>query len=102
MAVTVRGMNLLDQLNDFLAPVEGWLWIFPGVPVVLLLSLYFTWRTKGVQFRMIPLMIRSIVERAQREAGTRGRRRRTKRSEERRVGKECKWRGRRKHSTERR
>jgi len=78
MAVTVRGMNLLDQLNDFLAPVEGWLWIFPGVPVVLLLSLYFTWRTKGVQFRMIPLMIRSIVERAQREAGTRGRRRRTK------------------------
>src|SRR5699024_4595063 len=38
----------------------------------------FTWRTKCVQCRMMPLMIRSIVERAQREAGTRGRRRRTK------------------------
>ena len=64
-------MTVFDQLNDFLAPFEGWLWMFPGVPVVLLLSLYFTWRTKGVQIRMIPLMIRSIVERAQRER-TRG------------------------------
>ena len=66
-------MNPLDQLNDFLSPFEGWLWMFPGVPVIVLLSLYFTWRTKGVQFRMIPLMIRSIVEKAQREKDAKGR-----------------------------
>ena len=65
-------MSFLDQLNDFLLSVESVLWIFPGVPVIILLSLYFTVRTKGVQIRMIPAMLSSITQKAQRERIGRG------------------------------
>ncbi|WP_114853656.1 sodium:alanine symporter family protein [Brachybacterium sp. YJGR34] len=73
-------MTFLESLNEFLGASEGWLWTWVGMPVVVVLALYFTVRTRGVQFRMFPAMLSSITERAQREAvaGPGSRRPRTK------------------------
>ncbi|WP_193106465.1 sodium:alanine symporter family protein [Brachybacterium sp. FME24] len=60
-------MNPLESLNEFLGNAEGWLWTWAGMPVVIVLGLYFTIRSKGVQFRMIPAMFGAITQKAQRE-----------------------------------
>ncbi|MGO2023649.1 MAG: alanine/glycine:cation symporter family protein, partial [Brachybacterium tyrofermentans] len=60
-------MNPLESLNEFLGNAEGWLWTWAGMPVVVVLGLYFTIRSKGVQFRMIPAMFGAITQKAQRE-----------------------------------
>ena len=39
---TVEPMNPLESLNEFLGNAEGWLWTWAGMPVVILLGLYFT------------------------------------------------------------
>lgn len=57
----------LANLNDWLGTSEGWLWTFIGMPVVVVLAIYFTFRTKAVQFRMLPAMFTSITEKAQRD-----------------------------------
>ncbi|MGP5292262.1 alanine/glycine:cation symporter family protein [Brachybacterium tyrofermentans] len=60
-------MNPLESFNEFLGNAEGWLWTWAGMPVVVVLGLYFTIRSKGVQFRMIPAMFGAITQKAQRE-----------------------------------
>ena len=60
-------MNPLETLNEFLGNAEGWLWTWAGMPVVVILGLYFTIRSGAVQFRMIPAMLGALTQRAQRE-----------------------------------
>ncbi|WP_422115457.1 alanine/glycine:cation symporter family protein [Brachybacterium sp. UNK5269] len=60
-------MNPLETLNEFLGNAEGWLWTWAGMPVVVVLGLYFTIRSGAVQFRMIPAMLGALTQRAQRE-----------------------------------
>lgn len=55
-------MNPLESLNEFLGNAEGWLWTWAGMPVVILLGLYFTVRTGVVQLRMIPAMLSAIAQ----------------------------------------
>ncbi|MDN5686257.1 MAG: alanine:cation symporter family protein [Brachybacterium sp.] len=73
-------MNPLETLNEFLGNAEGWLWTWAGMPVVIVLGLYFTIRSGAVQFRMIPAMFGAITQKAQREkvGAGRGRTERTK------------------------
>ncbi|WP_394215413.1 alanine/glycine:cation symporter family protein [Brachybacterium vulturis] len=68
-------MNPLDSLNELLGNAEGWLWTWAGMPVVILLGLYFTIRTGAVQLRMIPAMFGAITQKAQREEVGAGRER---------------------------
>ena len=55
-------MNPLESLNEFLGNAEGWLWTWAGMPVVIVLGLYFSVRTGVVQLRMIPAMFSAIVQ----------------------------------------
>jgi len=55
-------MTPLESLNEFLGSAEGWLWTWAGMPVVVLLGLYFTARTGLVQLRMIPAMFSAITQ----------------------------------------
>jgi AGCS family alanine or glycine:cation symporter len=55
-------MNPLESLNEFLGNAEGWLWTWAGMPVVIVLGLYFTVRTGAVQLRMIPAMFSAIAQ----------------------------------------
>ena len=72
---TVGPMNPLESLNEFLGSAEGWLWTWAGMPVVIVLGLYFTVRTGAVQLRMIPAMFSAIVQKpVQEEAGGEGKR----------------------------
>ena len=66
-------MNPLETLNEFLGDAEGWLWTWAGMPVVVVLGLYFTIRTGAVQVRMIPAMFRAITQKAQLEKIGKGR-----------------------------
>ena len=68
-------MNPLETLNEFLGNAEGWLWTWAGMPVVVVLGLYFTIRTGAVQLRMIPAMLGAITQKAQREPVGSGRER---------------------------
>jgi len=66
-------MNPLESLNEFLGNAEGWLWTWAGMPVVVVLGLYFTLRTGAVQLRMIPAMLGAITQNPQREQVGEGR-----------------------------
>ena len=56
-----------DALNTWLGELEEWLWSGFGIGIVGLVAIYFTFRTKAVQFRMIPAMFSSITEKSQRD-----------------------------------
>src|SRR5699024_7759448 len=73
---TVVVMNHLDTVNECLVNAEGWLWTWAGMPVVVLLGLYFTIRSGALQLRMIPAMFGAITQKAQREQVGKGRDRR--------------------------
>ena len=68
-------MNPLESLNEFLGNAEGWLWTWAGMPVVVVLGIYFTIRSGAVQVRMIPAMFGAITQKAQREEVGHGSRR---------------------------
>ena len=72
---TVVVMNPLESLNEFLGNAEGWLWTWAGMPVVVVLGIYFTIRSGAVQVRMIPAMFGAITQKAQREEVGHGSRR---------------------------
>lgn len=57
----------LGALNTWLGELEDWLWSGFGIGIVSLVAIYFTIRTKAVQFRMIPAMFRSITDKSQRD-----------------------------------
>ena len=67
LLATLVPMSFLDSLNEFLMSAEGFLWTWAGMPVVILLGLYFTIRSGAVQLRMIPAMLGAITQKAQRE-----------------------------------
>lgn len=60
-------MDSLGTLNESLGSLEGWLWNYIGMPVVVAAALYFTVRTGAMQVRMVPAMFRAITERSQRD-----------------------------------
>ncbi|WP_298177563.1 alanine/glycine:cation symporter family protein [Saccharomonospora sp.] len=58
----------MDSLMDAVSEVNDGFWTYLVIPLLALLGLYFTVRTSGMQFRMIPEMVRglrSAPERAQ-------------------------------------
>lgn len=69
-------MSPLESLNEFLGNAEGWLWTWAGMPVVVILGVYFTVRSGAVQLRMIPAMFGAITQKAQKERVGKGARRR--------------------------
>ncbi|MGB3481534.1 MAG: alanine/glycine:cation symporter family protein [Mycobacterium sp.] len=53
---------MIEAVESVLGTVEGVIWTYIGVPVLVLTAIYFTVRTRGGQFRLIRSMFRSIVE----------------------------------------
>ena len=72
---TLEPMNALESLDEFLGDAEGWLWTWAGMPVVVILGLYFTVRSGAVQLRMIPAMFAAIAQKPQKEKVGKGARR---------------------------
>lgn len=64
-------MDSLGTVNESLGSLEGWLWNYIGMPVVVAAALYFTIRTGAMQVRMVPAMFSAIAERAQRDGSDR-------------------------------
>ncbi|QMU96983.1 alanine:cation symporter family protein [Microbacterium esteraromaticum] len=58
----------MDALNDFVTTAGGTLWSWAVLPVLLLLGLYFTFRSGVVQFRLIPEMFRTLTDRTPTDA----------------------------------
>ncbi|OQO94622.1 sodium:alanine symporter family protein [Saccharomonospora piscinae] len=52
----------MDTLMDAIGEVNDVFWTYLVIPLLVLLGLYFTVRTGGVQFRMIPEMIRNLKD----------------------------------------
>lgn len=55
-------------VSEVVATAGGTLWEWVVLPVVIGLGLYFTIRTKAVQFRLIPAMFRTLTDVTPREA----------------------------------
>lgn len=51
-------MEIINTIND-------WLWSYLLIGMLLIWAIYFTVRTRGVQFRMIPEMVRLLIESGQ-------------------------------------
>ena len=52
----------MDAINDLVLTVGDGLWTWVLLPVVAILGLYFTIRTRVVQFRYIPEMFRTLTD----------------------------------------
>ncbi len=55
----------MDTLQGAITAFNDAFWLYLIIPVLTLMSLYFTVRSRGVQFRMIPEMIRSLFGQAE-------------------------------------
>ncbi|MEV8218275.1 hypothetical protein AB0O65_00755 [Microbacterium sp. NPDC077391] len=53
----------MDALNDFVLFFGDKLWSWAVLPILVLLGLYFTFRSGVVQFRLIPEMFRTLTDR---------------------------------------
>ncbi|WP_309103446.1 alanine/glycine:cation symporter family protein [Microbacterium sp.] len=53
----------MDAINDLVTSLGGQLWSWIVLPVLVVLGLYFTFRSGVVQFRMIPEMFRTLTNR---------------------------------------
>src|SRR5690554_731390 len=51
----------MDAINDLVLTLGDGLWTWVLLPVVALLGLYFTVRTRAVQLRLIPDMFRTLT-----------------------------------------
>jgi AGCS family alanine or glycine:cation symporter len=58
----------MDALNDFVLFFGDKLWTWAVLPILLLLGLYFTFRSGVVQFRLIPEMFRTLTDRTPTDA----------------------------------
>ncbi len=56
----------MDALMDTVSEINDVFWTYIVIPLLVLLSLYFTVRMGGVQFRMIPEMIRDLRSKPER------------------------------------
>ncbi len=57
----------MDALNDFVVFAGDKLWTWAVLPLLLVLGLYFTFRSGVVQLRMIPEMFRTLTDRTPRK-----------------------------------
>lgn len=55
----------MEALNDAIVAVNDTFWLYLIIPVLAVLSLYFTVRSKAVQIRMLPEMVRAIGGRSE-------------------------------------
>ncbi|GAA2343344.1 sodium:alanine symporter family protein [Saccharopolyspora halophila] len=55
----------MEALNDAIVALNDTFWLYLIIPVLALLSLYFTVRSKAVQIRMLPEMVRAIGGRSE-------------------------------------
>jgi len=53
----------MDAINDLVTSLGGQLWSWIVLPILVVLGLYFTFRSGVVQFRMIPEMFRTLTDR---------------------------------------
>lgn len=63
----------MDNLLDTIGAIEDASWTWVGIPVILVVGLYLTVRTRLVQIRHIPDMFRSITDKATRDENGRTR-----------------------------
>lgn len=52
----------MSTLEDWIGTIGGYLWSWAVLPVVVILGLYLTIRTGGVQIRLLPEMIRRLTD----------------------------------------
>lgn len=62
----------MDRINGWIAGVNDLLWGYLLIAALLCCAVWFTWRTRGVQFRMLGEMVRVLGESS--ASGTRGER----------------------------
>ncbi|KAA5825859.1 alanine/glycine:cation symporter family protein [Saccharopolyspora hirsuta] len=55
----------MEALNDAIVALNDTFWLYLIIPVLAVLSLYFTVRSGAVQIRMIPEMVRAMVGKAE-------------------------------------
>ncbi|MER7082661.1 alanine or glycine:cation symporter, AGCS family [Saccharopolyspora kobensis] len=55
----------VEALNDAIVALNDTFWLYLIIPVLAVLSLYFTFRSGAVQIRMIPEMVRAMVGKAE-------------------------------------
>ncbi|MER7014752.1 alanine/glycine:cation symporter family protein [Saccharopolyspora sp. NPDC000359] len=55
----------MEALNDAIVALNDTFWLYLLIPVLAVLSLYFTVRSGAVQIRMIPEMVRAMVGKAE-------------------------------------
>ncbi|MDA3629178.1 alanine/glycine:cation symporter family protein [Saccharopolyspora sp. WRP15-2] len=55
----------VEALNDAIVALNDTFWLYLIIPVLAVLSLYFTVRSGAVQIRMIPEMVRAMVGKAE-------------------------------------
>ncbi|GAA4614933.1 alanine/glycine:cation symporter family protein [Saccharopolyspora hordei] len=55
----------VEALNDAIVALNDTFWLYLIIPVLALLSLWFTVRSGAVQIRMVPEMVRAMVGRAE-------------------------------------
>src|SRR5699024_8575577 len=60
-------METFENLNSWLNNAEEWLWAWVGTCIVVIVTLYVTFRTGAVQIRIIPNMLCSITENTQKD-----------------------------------
>lgn len=61
---------MIDSIQNILVQVSDFLWSYIIITVLICCALFFTWRTRFVQFRLIREMIRLLIHPGQ---GTTGR-----------------------------
>jgi AGCS family alanine or glycine:cation symporter len=54
-------LSRMDELESIIGAAGGQLWTWAVLPVVVVLGLYFTFRSGVVQFRLIPEMFRTLT-----------------------------------------
>ena len=52
---------MVDTLQNFLVQVSDFLWSYIIITVLICCALFFTWRTRFVQFRLIKEMVRLLL-----------------------------------------
>lgn len=62
----------MDQLNTFIDSLNGYLYSYILIALLLFTGIFFTIRSKGVQFRLFPEMFRVLTDKATISGGKKG------------------------------
>ena len=52
---------MIDSIQNILVQVSDFLWSYIIITVLICCALFFTWRTRFVQFRLIREMVRLLI-----------------------------------------